>query len=295
MVCVYRMFKTLQKDSHRLRILRDRKMAPMPLASESCVQPAPSHVWRRNVRRRIPWVSAGGGPGFLRLAKLGRLESGVECNTALWHFVAKANTMNASQFLLNHGYLTVFFGLLLEYLGLPIPGELILLFFGALAYWGKLELWVVVVTGLAALLLGDHFWYLAGRRGGRNWLRWLCRATLGSAQCMSRTEYFFQRYGPAALLFAKFVPGFRTFATPMAGMTGISYRRFLGFDLMGSLLWVAGFTCLGFLMATRLWVIAARLQRLGSTVASILVLAVLTVLVSRLRKRLKYGEPNLDS
>ncbi len=198
------------------------------------------------------------------------------------------------QFLLNHGYLTVFFGLLLEYLGLPIPGELILLFFGALIFWGKLEMWVLVVAGLAALFLGDHVWYFAGRRGGKKWLHWFCRATLGSAQCMSRTEHFYRRYGPASLLFAKFVPGLRSFASPMAGMTGVPYRRFLAFDLMGSLLWITSITWLGFLMATRLSEVVARIQRLGSTLALILSLAVLTVLVLRLRKRLKYGEPDFN-
>ena len=177
------------------------------------------------------------------------------------------------QFLQNHGYLTVFFGLLFEYLGLPIPGELILLFFGALVFGGKEELWVVLAIGVVAVLLGDHFWYFAGRRGGKRWLRFFCRATLGSAQCMSRTEYFFQRYGPVSLLFAKFVPGFRTFAPPMAGMTGVPYRHFLVFDLTGSFLWVAGATSLGIWMATQLGVTAARLQRLGSLLTLILALA----------------------
>ena len=199
------------------------------------------------------------------------------------------------QFLQNHGYLTVFFGLLLEYLGLPIPGELILLFFGALVYWGKLQLSVVLVTGLAAVLLGDHFWYFAGRRGGKKWLRWFCRATLGSAQCMSRTEYFFQRYGTASLLFAKFVPGFRTFAMPMAGMTGVPYRRFLVFDLMGSLFWLAGTVSLGMLMATQLRGTVARIQRLGGALTLILILVALIVLILRLRKRLKYGQPMAES
>ena len=191
------------------------------------------------------------------------------------------------QFFQNHAYLTVFLGLLLEYLGLPIPGELILLFSGALVFWGKLKLSVVIAIGLTALLLGDHFWYFAGRRGGRKWLRWFCRATLGSAQCMARTEYFFQRFGPASLLFAKFVPGFRTFAMPMAGMTGVRYRRFLVFNLMGSFLWVAGVSWLGILMARQLGVAAVRLQRLGSMLALILAASVLVVLVLRLRKRLK--------
>jgi len=199
------------------------------------------------------------------------------------------------EFLKNHGYLTVFFGLLLEYLGLPIPGELILVFFGALVYWGRLELWVVLAIGLAAVLLGNHFWYFAGRRGGRAWLRWLCRATLGSAQCISRTERFFQRYGSGSLLFAKFVPGFRTFAVPLAGMTGVPYRSFLLFDAVGSLLWLAAVTSLGMLMATQLGVTVARIQRLGGTLTLILVLVALITLILRLRKRLKYGPPAIEA
>lgn len=203
--------------------------------------------------------------------------------------------MDTLRFLQNHGYLTIFFGLLLEYLGLPIPGELILLFFGALVYWGKLQLWVVLATGFTAVLLGDHFWYFAGRRGGQKWLRFFCRATLGSAQCMSRTEHFFQRYGPASLLFAKFLPGFRTFAMPMAGMTGVPYRRFLLFDAVGSLLWLAGVTALGMLMATQLGVTAARIQRLGGTLILVFALVALTVLILRVKKRLKYGEPMMET
>jgi membrane protein DedA with SNARE-associated domain len=199
--------------------------------------------------------------------------------------------MNIRLLLQDHGYLTVFFGLLLEYLGLPIPGELILLFLGALVYWGKLELWVVLATGLAAVLLGDHFWYFAGRHGGKKWLRFFCRATLGSAQCMSRTEHFFQQYGPASLLFAKFLPGFRTLAMPMAGMAGVAYRRFVLFDAVGSLLWLAGATALGMLMATQLGVTVARIQRLGGTLILIFALVALAVLILRLMKRLKYGEP----
>jgi len=199
--------------------------------------------------------------------------------------------MDTLGFLQNHGYLTIFFGLLLEYLGLPIPGELILLFFGAFVYWGKLELWVAVSVGLAAVLLGNHFWFFAGRRGGRRWLHLLCRATLGSTQCISRTERFFQKYGPASLLFAKFVPGFRTFAVPLAGMTGIAYPRFLLFETVGSLFWLIGSLSLGMLMATQLKRAAAHIQHLGTAIALLLVLTAVVVFILRLRRRLKYGDP----
>lgn len=203
--------------------------------------------------------------------------------------------MNTIQLLQDHGYLAIFFGLLLEYLGLPIPGELILIFYGTFVYWGKLELWIVLATGLTAALLGDHFWFFAGQRGGKKWLRWYCRATLGSAQCMSRTEHFFQHYGPASLLFAKFLPGFRTFAMPMAGMTGIGYRRFLLSDAVGSLLWVTSATALGMLMATQFGATVARIRSLGGTLILVFALVALTILILRLKKRLKYGEPMEDT
>lgn len=199
--------------------------------------------------------------------------------------------MNAIQFLQNHGYLTIFFGLLLEYLGLPIPGELILIFFGAFVYWGKLNFWIVLATGLAAVLLGDHFWFFAGKRGGKKWLHLFCRVTLGSAQCMSRTEHFFRHYGPASLLFAKFVPGFRTFAMPMAGMTGVTYRRFLLFDTFGSSLWLVVATAAGMVMATQLGVAAAHIRLFSGTLSLLFASIALIVLIHRVNKRLKYGEP----
>jgi membrane protein DedA with SNARE-associated domain len=195
----------------------------------------------------------------------------------------------------DHGYLTLFGGLLLEYLGAPIPGELILVFFGAFVYLGKLNLWFMLATGFAAVIIGDHFWYWMTRRGGRRWLRWFCRATLGSAQCEARTQRFFQRYGPASLLLAKFLPGFRTFAMPMAGMTGVPYARFLFYESVGSLLWLVATTELGMLMAPRVGVAVARLHYLGGGLLLIIALVTLSVLVLRLRKRSRHGAPMVES
>jgi membrane protein DedA with SNARE-associated domain len=207
------------------------------------------------------------------------------------YVVWKLVLMDTLRFLQDHGYSTIFVGLLLEYLGLPIPGELILLFFGTLVYWGKLELWVAASVGMAAMLLGNHFWFFAGRRGGKRWLHVLCRATFGSTQCISRTEHFFQKYGPASLVFAKFVPGFRTFAVPLAGMTGIAYPRFLLFETVGNLFWLIGTLSLGMLMATQLNRFLIHIQHLGSAITVLVVLTALIVFFLRLRKRLKYGDP----
>jgi membrane protein DedA with SNARE-associated domain len=82
---------------------------------------------------------------------------------------------------------------------------------------------------------------------------------------------------------------------PMAGMTGVDYHRFLLFDAVGSLLWVAGATALGMLMVTQLGVTVARIRSLGGTLILIFALVALTILILRLKKRLKYGEPMEDS
>src|SRR5690349_3652091 len=71
-----------------------------------------------------------------------------------------------ARFFAHHGYWVVFFGVMLENGGLPVPGETILLFSGFLAYHGHLSLSRAIVTGIAGATLGDSLGYLVGRWGG---------------------------------------------------------------------------------------------------------------------------------
>ncbi|MCL6480259.1 MAG: DedA family protein [Firmicutes bacterium] len=190
-----------------------------------------------------------------------------------------------------HAYFVLFGGLWLEYLGLPIPGELILLLAGALASMGHLNLWVVLGLATLAVMLGDHVWYLAGRRGGQRWLHLFCRLTLGSQQCVGRTEGFFQRFGPVSLLLAKFIPGFRTFAAPLAGMTHLGYRTFLLFDLLGSVLWITVVTLAGFWTGPHREMGPSQFSAGSRLVWILLAALVLGVLAVRIWGRWKYGTP----
>ncbi len=58
-------------------------------------------------------------------------------------------------------------------------------------------------------MIADTFWYLTGRRFGTRVLRTLCRISLSPDSCVRQTESIFERFGPASMLFAKFVPGLR--------------------------------------------------------------------------------------
>jgi membrane protein DedA with SNARE-associated domain len=68
-------------------------------------------------------------------------------------------------------------------------------------------------------------------------IRLYCRVSFGSTACLAKTERNLAHFGPLSLVYARFIPGFRTFAAPMAGMSGVPYRWFAFYDGIGALLW----------------------------------------------------------
>ena len=69
-------------------------------------------------------------------------------------------------------------------------------------------------------------------------LRTLCRVSLSPDSCVSQTETIFARFGPASMIFAKFIPGFASVATAMAGAVRLRYWKFSRSTCVGALLWV---------------------------------------------------------
>ncbi len=171
---------------------------------------------------------------------------------------------NILQFLLRHGYVVLFGAVFIEQLGIPIPSAPIMLAAGALAAGGKLSYPLALLIAVCAALSGDMVWYQLGRRRGHQVLRWICRLSLEPDSCVRRTEDIFERHGGRALLAAKFIPGLNTAATPMAGLLGMSFPRFMLYDIAGALMWAGAFSAAGFLFSAELEDIARPLARLGN-------------------------------
>jgi membrane protein DedA with SNARE-associated domain len=155
-------------------------------------------------------------------------------------------------FLIQHGYTVLFFWVLTETMGLPIPSVPLLVTVGALAGGGDMNLLLGIGVAVGAAFLGDLFWYFMGRRHGSTVLIRLCRIALEPDSCVRRTENLFARFGARSLLVTKFFPGLGAVSTPLAGVTGMSMPRFLFFDGMGILLWAGGYTLLGFAFSRQL-------------------------------------------
>ncbi len=151
----------------------------------------------------------------------------------------------APDFFVQYGYLILFLWVMMEQLGAPVPSVALLLTAGTLTATHKLQLPLVLLSVLLGSLVSDSLWYLMGKRYGGAVVRLVCRLSMESSSCVRRTQAYFSKNGPVALLLAKFVPGLGTVAAPIAGQTRMDFRTFLLYDAGGVLLWAATVTLAG--------------------------------------------------
>jgi membrane protein DedA with SNARE-associated domain len=152
------------------------------------------------------------------------------------------------EFVLRHGYGLMMLSVLVEQLGAPIPAVPVLLVMGALAGLGYYSLTLALIASVVAAVLADLVWFELGRRRGESILGLLCRLSLEPDSCVRSTRRTFDRWGPATLVVAKFVPGLSTVAPPLAGSAGLSRARFIWCDSVGSALWAGSALAIGFLL-----------------------------------------------
>jgi membrane protein DedA with SNARE-associated domain len=151
------------------------------------------------------------------------------------------------QFVVKHGYCTLFIALFAHQVGLPIPGPLFLLAAGALAAAGKLGFVAAVALAVTGCVLGDWPWYEAGRQWGDSVLHFIHRhLTRDPGAHDRRAKRIFARYGPRMLLLAKFFPGLDAVAPPLAGTSSTSRLRFLAFDAVGATVYSSAYAGLGY-------------------------------------------------
>ena len=93
----------------------------------------------------------------------------------------------------------------LESMGIPSPGETALILAAVLASQGKLEIWLVIVIGVASAIVGDNLGYLLGRHFGREVLTARGPFHRRRAQVIKVGDQFFERHGPKAVFFARWI------------------------------------------------------------------------------------------
>jgi membrane protein DedA with SNARE-associated domain len=192
-------------------------------------------------------------------------------------------TMLASIIDVSHtGYLVLFLLVMAESGGMPVPGETALITGGVLASQGNLQIEIVIVVAATAAIVGDNIGYLIGRKGGRWLLQRPGRFHRQRLQVLASGEPFFERHGPKAVFFGRFLLGLRIWASWLAGATHMRWQSFFLWNACGGICWATGVGLLAYFLGKTA---GNAIQAFGifGLVAALLV--VVGVLIAHLRHR----------
>ncbi|MFG2883779.1 DedA family protein [Streptomyces sp. NPDC048297] len=131
-------------------------------------------------------------------------------------------------------------------IGFFLPGDSLLFTCGLLITSHQLDfpLWGAIGLICLAAVLGDQAGYMFGKKVGPSLFN-RPDSRLFKQENVTKAHEFFEKYGPKSLILARFVPVVRTFTPIIAGVSGMKYRSFLIFNVIGGCLWGAGVTLLG--------------------------------------------------
>jgi membrane protein DedA with SNARE-associated domain len=146
------------------------------------------------------------------------------------------------------GYILLFVLVMAESSGIPIPGETALIAASVLASQGKLEIELVIAFAALGAIVGDNIGYSIGRKGGRWVLERPGRFRSQRLAVLETGEPFFERHGPKAVFFGRFVLGLRVWASWLAGATRMPWRSFLFWNACGGITWATAVGLLAYFL-----------------------------------------------
>ncbi len=162
--------------------------------------------------------------------------------------VILASFLNVDHLVEVAGYPLLFVLVMAESGGVPIPGETALITAAVLASRGKLQIEWVIALAAAGAIVGDNIGYLIGRKGGRWLLERPGRFHRQRLEVLRIGEPFFERHGPKAVFFGRFVLGLRVWASWLAGATRMHWRSFVVWNALGGVCWATGIGLLAYFL-----------------------------------------------
>jgi membrane protein DedA with SNARE-associated domain len=151
-----------------------------------------------------------------------------------------------THFIEDYGLVFLFGIVCLESAGLWLPGETALIAAAVYASKGHLSITGVISVAAAAAIIGDNIGYWLGREGGRRLLYRYALLQRFAERVMPPAERFFERHGGKAVFLARFFGGVRVTGAWMAGITRMSWWRFLFWNAAGGIVWATAVGLLAF-------------------------------------------------
>jgi membrane protein DedA with SNARE-associated domain len=181
----------------------------------------------------------------------------------------------------------------LESLGIPLPGEIILVSSALLAsQHGDIDPVVLGACATAGAIIGDSIGYAIGRKGGQPLLDRLGRRFPKhfSPGTIATAERSFEKWGMWAVFFGRFIALLRIFAGPLAGVLRMPYWKFLTANVLGGIVWAGGTTAVIYFVGIVAEAWLKRFSWLGLVLALLIGLTSMLVLKWRAKKAAKATE-----
>jgi undecaprenyl-diphosphatase len=167
------------------------------------------------------------------------------------------------------------------FIGLVVPGETTMLLGGAVAGQGAIDLYLLMAIAWFAAWLGDTTSFFIGRRLGRDFVMRNGPRFGISNERFEKVEDYFDRHGGKTIFIGRFVSLVRAFAPFIAGSSGMRYRAFVPYSILGTGLWSAAHILVGYFFSRSIDSAAKYAGRGAFILGTLIVLTVLTVVVVR--------------
>jgi membrane-associated protein len=167
------------------------------------------------------------------------------------------------------------------FVGFFLPGDSLLVTAGVFSAAGTIPLRWILLPVMFCAIAGDQIGYWVGRAAGAALYRRKDSFFLRRSHLL-RAHEFYEKYGGKTVILARFVPIIRTFCPPVAGAAGMSYSRYLAYDIFGGIFWVGSMILGGFFLGRSIPNIS---QRIHYVIAVVIVLSLLPAIISILRAR----------
>jgi membrane-associated protein len=166
-----------------------------------------------------------------------------------------------------------------------LPGDSLLFVVGAMCGTGLMHYGASVALLLAAAILGNQSNYTIGRYFGPKVFQWQ-DSRFFNKKAFDQAHAFYEKYGGATIVAARFMPFLRTFAPFVAGVAQMTRARFVLFDVLGGTLWVVGIVSVGYFFGNIPWV----KQHLDKIIWALIFIPGLIIVAGALKSRFQQNK-----
>jgi membrane protein DedA with SNARE-associated domain len=185
----------------------------------------------------------------------------------------------------HYGYWAVGGFVLLEDFGVPVPGEALLIAAAVFAGSGHMNIAAVILVAVIGAVIGDNIGFAVGHFGGRPLVERFGRYVFLTPARLEHAEEYFNKHGGKIVTVARFIEGLRQFNGLLAGIVGMHWAKFLGFNALGAVLWVCTWAGVGYLAGENIVEIYAAFERYKWLVIGAIVVVAAILIARRVMRR----------